>query len=149
MGYRLNEDSSILYNGNIAVLKAANDVGKTLLAEILKQNNFSSVGFNVLPLTYLPDQKTWLDTKGRYVLFDLSENQNGVELVTLYQKRFNDEAEPTVSAQVVDFSGGALATDGGLVLADTANEVIDIPKDSDVKSQKITQTIENKDKNNT
>lgn len=138
MTYRINQESSILYDGNVQLLKAANDVGKLILGEILKEGNFSSISYSVLPLTYVPEKKTWLDTKGRYVIFNIADNSDqGVAAVAKYQNKFDKSTEPSIEAEVVDVSGSALATDGGAVLGDASGGVIDIPKDSDVKREKI------------
>lgn len=142
MAYRLSQDNSMLYDGNTPLLKAANDVGKLVLQEMNKGGNFSSVSYGVLPLTYVKEQKTWLDTKGRYLLFDISESTAGIEAVAKYQSQFNSETEPTNVAEIVDFSGGALATDGGAVLGDRSGGVIDVPKDSDNQVRKLKESTQ-------
>lgn len=138
MNYRLNQENSILFEGNTQLLKAANDVGKLILEEILKEGNFSSISYSVLPLTYIPEKKTWLDTKGRYILFNIADNSDqAIAAVAKYQNKFDNSTEPSIEAEVVDVSGSALATDDGAVLGDASGGVIDIPKEADVKREKI------------
>lgn len=137
MGYRLNEDSSILYNGNIAVLKAANDVGKAILTEVLKVSNKEVTDVAVTPLNYEPNQNVWLNINGKYLIFDLSNKGVGVELIEAYQKQYNENIEPRKDAKVANISGGALATDGGIPIVSTESNFVDVPKDSDVKIAKL------------
>ena len=142
MAYRLNEDNSILYNGNVALLKAANDVGKNLLINLLKVAKGAKKDINVLPLNYEPKQDVWLDLKGKYILFDLSKKGAGLALVEAYQEFYDKNAKPDEATQVANVSGGLLATDGGVPIHTNTNSVIDVPKENEVKQEKIKKELE-------
>ena len=142
MAYRLNEDNSILYNGNVALLKAANDVGKNLLINLLKVAKGAKKDINVLPLNYEPKQDVWLDLKGKYILFDLSKKGAGLALVEAYQEFYDENAKPDEATQVANVSGGLLATDGGVPIHTNTNSVIDVPKENEVKQEKIKKELE-------
>lgn len=137
MAYRLNEDNSILYNGNVALLKAANDVGKNTLVEILKVANGASENINVLFLNYVDKQKAWLNVKGQYILFNMSDKEDGVNLVNNYQQKLSNGIVPNKDTQVANVSGGLLATDGGIPIHLVSETVIDVPKETDTKAAQL------------
>ena len=137
MAYRLNEDNSILYNGNNADLKAANDIGKVVLVEILKILTKSRNPIDVLELKHKPKQKVWVNVKDQYVLFDLTTNDSGAKLVEEYQgKKDTTEFAADSDTKVVNISGGVLTTDGGIPISSNQNVTMDVPKDADVKQKK-------------
>lgn len=137
MAYRLNEDNSILYNGNVALLKAANDVGKNTLVEILKVANGVSEDINVLFLNYVDKQKSWLNVKGQYILFNMSDKEDGVNLVNNYQQKLNNDIVPNKDTKVANVSGGLLTTDGGIPIHLKSEMVIDVPKGTDTKAAQL------------
>ena len=124
MGYRINEKKDSLYNDTHPLFKAANDVGKKVLEEILKH----SLGREhvKVPLHYVAKQKVWVDARERYVLFDIGTTEHP-EIIQAYLE--GAEQPSDLPAGNVD---GILATDGALPIAIGSGEVLDVPMQAKV-----------------
>ena len=128
MAYRINENGDHLYNGTQPLFKAANDLGKYILNEIVKFN--TNRLHTKVPLRYIQDQRVWVDARDRYVLFDVGSKETP-EVVQAYLAGVDVTAE--LAAANVD---GILTTDGSLPIS-LADEVtaIDIPTEAKVKKR--------------
>mgnify|MGYP003605824579 CR=1 FL=1 len=130
MAYRINENGDHLYNGTQPLFKAANDLGKYILNEIVKFNrNRDHVK---VPLRYIPTQRLWVDARDRYTLFDVGTKETP-EIIQAYLEGVDVNAEP--AAVNVD---GVLTTDQSLPISLTDGvTTIDVPTEAKTKKRQV------------
>lgn len=129
MAYRLNEKGDQLHEGVKPLFKAANDLGKYVLNEIIK--SIKNKEHDKVALRYIKAQKAWVDARDRYVLFDIGEKENP-EIIEKYLAGLDPKNDP-VAANV----DGVLTTDGSLPISLTDSAAINIPMDAKSTKRKL------------